>query len=104
MKTRKDLSRNSMERKIVKISLNLKNYLPTSSKNHSWFNLKIQRQTSFDLNGLKNGATKHFENSLKSMQIFKILMGGMNFRERLQKNQTKVPSEAWKETNVQLHY
>ena len=29
-----------------------------------------------------------FENSLKSMQIFQILMGGMNFRERLQKNQT----------------
>ena len=45
-------------------------------------NLKIQHQTSFDLNGLKNGSTKRFENSLKSMQIFQILMGGMNLRER----------------------
>ena len=43
---------------------------------------------SFDLNGLKTNATKIFENSLKSMQIFQILMVGMNFRERLQKNQT----------------
>ena len=51
-------------------------------------NLKIQHQMSYDHNGLKNGATKNFENSLKSMQIFQILMGGMNFRERLRKNQT----------------
>ena len=51
-------------------------------------NLKIQHWTSYDHNGLKNGATKSFENSLKSMQIFQILMGGMNFRERLRKNQT----------------
>ena len=49
--------------------------------------LKIQHRLSFDLNGLKNGTCKNFENSLKSMQIFQILMGGMNFRERLQKNQ-----------------
>ena len=41
---------------------------------------------SFDLNGLKNGARKYFENSIKSMQIFQILMGGMNFRQRSQKN------------------
>ena len=33
-------------------------------------NLKIQPQTSFDLNNLKNGATKYFENSLKSMHFF----------------------------------
>ena len=37
---------------------------------------------------LKNGTRKYFENSLKSFQIFQILMGGMNVRERLQKNQT----------------
>ena len=49
--------------------------------------LKVQPRLSFDLNGLKNGTIKHFENSLKSMQIFQILMGGMNFRERLQKHQ-----------------
>ena len=51
-------------------------------------NLKIQHQTSFELNGLKNGSTKNFENSFKSMQIFQIFMGGMNFKERSQKNQT----------------
>ena len=50
-------------------------------------NLKIQHPTSFDLNGLKNSSTKNFENNLKSMQIFQIMMGGMNSRERLQKNQ-----------------
>ena len=38
-------------------------------------NLKIQHWTSFDLNGLKNGSTKIFENSLKSMQTFQMLMG-----------------------------
>ena len=38
-------------------------------------NLKIQHWTSFDLNGLKNGSTKNFENSLKSMQTFQMLMG-----------------------------
>ena len=47
--------------------------------------LKIQHRSSFDLNGLKNDLTKSFENNLKSMQIFQILMGGMNFSERLQK-------------------
>ena len=52
-------------------------------------NLKIQHWTSFDLNGLKNGATKNLENSLKSMQIFQILMGGMNFIERSQKKQKR---------------
>ena len=51
--------------------------------------LKIQSGLSFDLNGLKNCMHKYFENSLKSFQIFQILMGGMNFRERLQK--TKRP-------------
>ena len=39
-------------------------------------NLKIQHRMSVDLNGLK------------SMQIFQLLMGGMNFRERSQINQT----------------
>ena len=52
-------------------------------------NLKIQHRMSFDLNGLKNNATKIFENSLKSMQIFQILMGGMNFIERSQKKQKR---------------
>ena len=41
-----------------------------------------------DLSVLENGTQKHFENDLKSMQFFQILMGGMNFREMLQKNQT----------------
>ena len=50
-------------------------------------NLKIQHWTSFDLNGLKNDSPKNFENSLKSKQIFQILMKGMNFRERSQKTQ-----------------
>jgi hypothetical protein len=49
--------------------------------------LQPQNSTSFDLNGLKNGTRKNFENSLKSMQTFQILMGGMNFRKRSQKNQ-----------------
>ena len=31
-----------------------------------------------DLNGLKNGTSNNFENSLKSIQIFQILMGGKN--------------------------
>ena len=53
-------------------------------------NLKIQNRTSFDLNGLKSGLTKFFEKSIKSMQSFQILMGGMNFRERSQKNQTSL--------------
>ena len=35
----------------------------------------------------KNSSTKIFENILRSMQIIQILMGGMNFRKRLQKNQ-----------------
>jgi hypothetical protein len=42
--------------------------------------LKIQHRSSFDLNGLKNGTRKYFENSLKSMQIFQRLMRGMNGR------------------------
>ena len=33
-----------------------------------------------DLSVLKNGARKHFENGLKSIQIFQRLMGGMNRR------------------------
>ena len=37
--------------------------------------------------GLKNDATKIFEKSLKLMQICQILQRGMNFSERLQKNQ-----------------
>ena len=49
--------------------------------------LKIQPRSSFDLNGLNNSTRKYFENSLKSFQILKILMGGMNLRERVQKNQ-----------------
>ena len=43
-------------------------------------NLKIQHRTSFDLNGLKNGPSKHFERSLKSMHLFQRLIGGMNRR------------------------
>ena len=56
-------------------------------------NLKITHRTSFDLNGLKNGLTKIFENTLESMQIFLILIGGMNFRERSQKNPNVLSSE-----------
>ena len=33
-----------------------------------------------NLNGLKNGTRKYFENGLKSMQIFQRLMRGMNRR------------------------
>ena len=33
-----------------------------------------------DLSVLKNGTRKHFENGLKSMQIFQRIMGGMNCR------------------------
>ena len=50
--------------------------------------LKIQHQMPFDLNSLKIGSTFFFENSLKSMQIFQTLIGGINLRERSQKNQT----------------
>ena len=39
----------------------------------------------------KNGHTKHFENSLKSMHFFPILMGGMNFRWRSHLNQISSP-------------
>ena len=46
---------------------------------------------SFDLNGLQNGTTKFFEKTLKLMQIFQILGGGMNFWERLHK--TKRPQQ-----------
>ena len=40
--------------------------------------LKIQHRSFFDLNGLKNGPTKHFENSLKKLHFFQRLRGGMN--------------------------
>ena len=39
--------------------------------------LKIQHQSSFDLNGLKDGPSLYFKNSLKSMHLFQRLMGGM---------------------------
>jgi hypothetical protein len=42
--------------------------------------LKIQHRLSFDLNGLKNGPTLHFKNSLKSIDLFQRLMGAMNCR------------------------
>ena len=41
--------------------------------------LKIQPRSSFDLNGLKNGTRKYFENILKSFQIFLILIGRYEF-------------------------
>ena len=50
-------------------------------------NLKIQPRSSFDLNGIKNGTAKHFENSLKSMHLFQRLMGGINCREISPQNQ-----------------
>jgi hypothetical protein len=55
--------------------------------------LKIQHRKSFDLSGLKNGATKIFENTLKSMQIFQMVLGGMNLRERSQKEPNVLSSE-----------
>ena len=55
---------------------------------------------SFDLNGLKNSSTKNFENSLKPMQIFKIFIGGINFRERSQKNPNVLRSEECMATYV----
>ena len=42
--------------------------------------LKIQNQSTSDLNGLKKGKPKYFENSLKSMHLFQRLMGAMNCR------------------------
>ena len=48
------------------------------SKTFRGCSLKIQPQTSFDLNGLKNGSAKHFESSLKSMHLFQRLMEAMN--------------------------
>jgi hypothetical protein len=42
--------------------------------------LKIQHRLSFDLNGLKNGTTLHFKNSLKLIYLFQRLMGAMNCR------------------------
>ena len=54
-------------------------------------NLKIQHRTHFDLNGLKNSLTKNVGNSLKSMEIFQILIGGMNFRRGHKK--TKRPQQ-----------
>ena len=35
---------------------------------------KLQPSISFDLNGLKNSSTKHFENNLKSMHFLQKLM------------------------------
>jgi hypothetical protein len=52
------------------------------------------RSSKFNINhpltstASKTSHKSFFENSLKSMQIFQILMGGMSFRERLQKTQT----------------
>ena len=40
-----------------------------------------------DLHDLENGPSLHFKNGLKSIQIFQILMGGMNRRQRAHKNQ-----------------
>ena len=62
------LTRGSLWVKIAKLS--------DQAEKFGGHNLKIQHWTPFDLNGLKNGATKIFENSLKSMKIFQILMGG----------------------------
>ena len=69
-------------------------------KNYDWKwatvhpqSLKIQPQLYFDLNGIKIGTRKYFENSIKSFQIFQILMGGMSFRERLQENPNIFSSE-----------
>ena len=45
------------------------------SKKFRGHSFKIQPQMSFDLNGLKNGPSKHFESSLKSMHLFQRLMG-----------------------------
>ena len=53
--------------------------------------LKIEPRSSFDLNGLKNSTRKYFENSLKLFQIFQILMGGKNFRERSKKKPKRPP-------------
>ena len=36
---------------------------------------KIQPRMSFDLNGFKNGPSKHFERTLKSMHFFQRLIG-----------------------------
>ena len=41
---------------------------------------KIKPQTSFDLNHIKNGATKYFENSLESMHFFQRLVGGIAYK------------------------
>ena len=46
------------------------------SKKIQGHSLIIRPQTSFDLNGLKNGPSKHFERSLKSMHLFQRLLGG----------------------------
>ena len=50
------------------------------AKKYQGRSLKIQPQTSFDLNGLKNGPSKHFERSLKSMHLFQRFMRGMNHK------------------------
>ena len=54
------------------------NYTIKKRKQQSFFcdgqdqdqNLKIQPWMSFDLNGLKNGFAKYFENIVKSLQFF----------------------------------
>ena len=51
-----------------------------------------------DLSVLKNGTQKYFENSLKLMQIFQRLRGGMNRRERSHLNQM---SSAVRSANTQ---
>ena len=51
-------------------------------------NLKIQIKCSLTSTGL----TKIFEYSLKSMQIFQVLIGGMNFREKVAKK-NKCPQQ-----------
>ena len=66
------------------------------SKKFQGRSLKIQPQTSFDLNGLKNGPSKHFESSLKSMHLFQRLMDAMNCKKNQQKNQSiQIPNIFW---------
>ena len=50
----------------------------------------------------QNGPCKCFENSLKSFEIFQILMGGMNFRERSQKKQMSSAVRSEKITNLKM--
>ena len=55
------------------------------SKLSKTFRGQAQPRTLFDLNGLKNGLSKHFDSCLKSMHLFQRLMGAMNCRKRSQK-------------------